>query len=33
MYKGLELGVVEVLHIEATNGGEAVVHVLGDVAT
>ena len=32
MYEGLELGVVEVLQIEATDGSEAVVHVLGDVA-
>ena len=33
MYEGIEFGVVEVLHIEATDGGEAVVHVRRDVAT
>ena len=33
MYKGLKFGVVEVLHIEATDGGEAVVHVHRDMAT
>ena len=32
-HKGLEFGVVKALHIEATDGREAVVHVCRDVAT